>query len=505
MLKKLELEGTGPAPRLALEFQERLNVITGDNGLGKSFLLDVAWWCLTTWWASTQALPRYAAKRAAIRYTVLCGEAAPFEWEIVFDWHSQRWPIVVPGDRLPALVFYARVDGSFSVWDPARPDSTAFPVPREPEPLLFDATSLWAGLGVGDKRPCEGLVRDVVSWQKGREPEFVTFTRALEQLSVPGEKITIGKPRRASVGDGFDTPTLCTPYDPSVPLTHASAGVRRIAGLAYLLVWAWREHRLACELLRRPPVRRAVLLVDEPECHLHPRWQRLIVPALLRTTAALLGADGRTRAGGVSVQIVAATHSPLVLASLEPSFDPQRDRVFTLELNARHEVVAQQPAFRRIGRREPLADERRVRSRCAALQRGRAGPARRRGSAGTTAREPAACAADRRAVALTAGRHGPVLATLALRRRARRLAAGARRSSPAGSAVEAPRGAGNEDAHPPAGAHPLTSPRVIPVAPQPEPDDFDAQVRRPGVRWMRSKGLPQRGKLPAGAELKPYW
>lgn len=25
---------------------------------------------------------------------------------------------------------------------------------------------------------------------------------------------------------------------------------------------------------------------------------------------------------------------------------------------------------------------------------------------------------------------------------------------------------------------------MIPVAPQPEPDDFDAQVRQPGLRWL---------------------
>lgn len=347
MLKKLELEGTGPAPHLGLEFQERLNVITGDNGLGKSFLLDVAWWCLTTWWASVQAVPRHTAKRAAIRYNVLRDAGAPLEWAVVFDWLSQKWPIVLPRDRLQAMVLYARVDGSFSVWDPMRPDSLVLPVPREPEPLHFDARALWDGLNVGDRRPCEGLIRDVVSWQKGREPEFTGFRRVLESLSVPGEEITIGKPRRVSVGDGFDTPTLRTLYDPSVPLTHASAGVRRIAGLAYLLVWAWREHRLACELLRRDPVRRAVLLVDEPECHLHPRWQRLIVPAILRTTEALLG-DGR--GPGVGVQILAATHSPLVLASLEPLFDPQRDRVFTLDLGAdKRTVVVEQPAFRRMG------------------------------------------------------------------------------------------------------------------------------------------------------------
>lgn len=37
MLKHLELENVGPAASMALGFGERLNVITGDNGLGKAF------------------------------------------------------------------------------------------------------------------------------------------------------------------------------------------------------------------------------------------------------------------------------------------------------------------------------------------------------------------------------------------------------------------------------------------------------------------------------------
>ncbi|KJV07032.1 hypothetical protein VZ95_20350 [Elstera litoralis] len=47
MLKKLSLKGVGPAPEMEVEFAERLTVITGDNGLGKSFILDAVWFALT--------------------------------------------------------------------------------------------------------------------------------------------------------------------------------------------------------------------------------------------------------------------------------------------------------------------------------------------------------------------------------------------------------------------------------------------------------------------------
>ena len=50
MLKTLRLENIGPAKEMELELGSRLNLITGDNGLGKSFLLDVAWWAMTSYW-----------------------------------------------------------------------------------------------------------------------------------------------------------------------------------------------------------------------------------------------------------------------------------------------------------------------------------------------------------------------------------------------------------------------------------------------------------------------
>jgi recombinational DNA repair ATPase RecF len=47
MLKELHLKGVGPAPKFDIEFGDRLNILTGDNGLGKSFIVDVAWFALT--------------------------------------------------------------------------------------------------------------------------------------------------------------------------------------------------------------------------------------------------------------------------------------------------------------------------------------------------------------------------------------------------------------------------------------------------------------------------
>ena len=52
MLHELHLKGVGPAPRFDLELAERLNVLTGDNGLGKSFVLVDVTAQVNAWLAS---------------------------------------------------------------------------------------------------------------------------------------------------------------------------------------------------------------------------------------------------------------------------------------------------------------------------------------------------------------------------------------------------------------------------------------------------------------------
>ena len=69
MLKYLHLKNVGLAPDLRVDWADRLSLIAGDNGLGKSFLLDLAWWALTRTWAGPIALPM-TSKKASIVYAV---------------------------------------------------------------------------------------------------------------------------------------------------------------------------------------------------------------------------------------------------------------------------------------------------------------------------------------------------------------------------------------------------------------------------------------------------
>lgn len=327
MLKYLKLTGVGPAPEMEMEFSPRLNVITGDNGLGKSFLLDIAWWALTRSWTELQAQPNAAyGDNPQIAFSKNFGQAT-----IEFDWIEKSW--IIPryntgSYEIKELVIYAKADGGFAMWDGLR-NRQKLPKSDRPISYIFSAAETWNGLKKEDKTLCHGLIDDWSSWQKENGESFSTLCRVLETLSPSeDEKLIPGKLTRISLDDVRDIPSLKMPYGQEVPIVMASAAIKRIISLAYLLVWTWQEHRKAAEFLGLPEPKdtHIVFLIDEIECHLHPHWQRRIFRALLEVVKAL------SETGGVQVQIIATTHSPLILASLEPFFDEQQDALFGLEL-----------------------------------------------------------------------------------------------------------------------------------------------------------------------------
>jgi hypothetical protein len=324
MLKSLHLKNVGLAPDLRVEWASRINLITGDNGLGKSFLLDLAWWALTRTWAGSVALPPLSAKNPQIEYVVQgkAGEAKPVVSK--FRRSDETWPVDAKRPPMPGIVVYIRIDGGFSVWDPARNYWRSDP--GRPAAYHFAASEVWEGLDVRGQRVCEGLERDWINWQEGRKPQFKALEEVLRVLSPVAETLRAGPPQRLFIGEGRDRPTLLI-GNQTVPVALASAGVRRVLALAYFLVWAWHEHRVAAELLGKRPESRVVILFDEPETHLHPRWQRTIVPSVL---AALDALRGRSDA---PPQLLLASHAPLVAASLEPLFDPDKDDVARLEVH----------------------------------------------------------------------------------------------------------------------------------------------------------------------------
>jgi hypothetical protein len=338
MLRYLHLTNVGPAPEMEAELAPRINLITGDNGLGKSFLLDIAWWALTRTWpakvnnrlvSGLVARPRDPGK-ATIEFH-FDGAAKTNQYVSEFDRKSQAWTGRPGRPANPGLVLYAQVDGSFSLWDPARnywrTTGNVDITERRPA-YVFSPREVWEGLKADDGTVlCNGLLADWASWQKEGGTAIDWLEDVLKALSPPGDTLKPGKLTRLGIDDVRDIPTIHMPYGQDVPVLHASAGIRRILALAYLLVWSMREHERASEQLDQPTAGQVIFLIDEIEAHLHPRWQRQILKPLLEILRSFSDSQAQ-------VQIIAATHSPLVAASMEPLFDPALDAWFDLDLTA---------------------------------------------------------------------------------------------------------------------------------------------------------------------------
>lgn len=321
---------------MALEFGPRLNVLTGDNGLGKSFVLDLLWWVLTGDWAGPKAIPSgdqprldYAGEgeqgTATFRF-----DRQLWKWQSIQGRGPQGSVIYVGAQRLAMFVM-----GRNRFPDVFEEDQDA----ADPPAFVFEGRELWDGkLDEGGRPICNGLIRDWVNWMRSRPAgpvgeddsrfpvPFELLERVLEVLSPDeGHSFKAEAPRRVTIEDSREIPTLRTPWDAEpIPVTLASAGVRRVLELAYALVWTWHEHIQAAELRRVARQRELFILIDEAETHLHPRWQQTILPAMLELAKIL--------DPSLELQLFVTTHSPIVLASVETLVQEERDRLFHFDV-----------------------------------------------------------------------------------------------------------------------------------------------------------------------------
>lgn len=350
MLESLRINHLGPAPEMAFTFGSRVNLLTGDNGLGKSFVLDLAWWALTRTWADGRIIrPIPGTEKAQLSYVVHGQDEAPTAVEVAYSLDAQGWPSFPPGPPpCTGLAIYARVDGGFSLRDPVRnrwqnrwrsADRSGRLV-QIPESFQFRKREVWEGLrDEADKVICRGLVEDWETWRLKSNGAFAMLTEVLAELSPGGKEHPLrpGPSVRLPDFGAIDVPTLQMSYG-QVPIDQASAAIRRMLSLAYIIVWAWTEHRIEAEARGQEPSRRIVLLWDEIEAHLHPQWQRTILPSVVGVLERLLRS-----ADGTELQVIATTHAPLVLASMETTWKEDTDRLFNLELTDDGKQVIVEP------------------------------------------------------------------------------------------------------------------------------------------------------------------
>jgi len=335
-LAKLELNNVGPTDHISLEFAQRLNIITGDNGLGKTFLIDCAWWALTNSWTGNIARPKYAEgrKKASIGFSIGGINKNQTEQMILYDNKNLNWKRAESSSTIPGLLIYGLVDGSYAVWDPSK----NYGIGANQRTSVFSRQQIWNGFD----GQIEGLIRDWCKWQNAPDKyPFEVFKEVLKVMSPPDLGIIEPDIPVRIPNESKEIPTIAFPYG-IVPITNASAGVQRVLTLSYLIVWAWYEHKENCKLRKMTPDSRMVILIDELEAHLHPKWQRTILPALMQVQKIL--------SDELQIQFIVATHSPLIMASAETLFDDEVDQLYQIKLDKdQHNAILETEEFIQYG------------------------------------------------------------------------------------------------------------------------------------------------------------
>lgn len=354
MLHAIKTHFVGPAKEFDFRPAKRLTILTGNNSLGKSLLLDLAFWaCTGAWPFNEPVIPQHGQFKSA-KIDIIKGNSNEENSALTsetcnFDAHFNIWR---PANRLMVspIAIYFDINSGVSLFDSKRivvgkdflGETFLSGRPHEArDPLIFDKYKIWEGLSKKGVLYCEGITKDLLKWQVRRKEVFEIFTKIFKILS--GDESNLFKsggvtfsddPIRLPGSDVQDWPALKMPYG-IIPIKHASEAIKRILSLAYMLVWSWEEHKRAAEVNGTQRAKSLLMLIDEPEAHLHPQWQRLIAPALMQAVKAL---DSE-----LDLQLIIATHSPLVLAGLEGEFDPEKDRLYHLEQTEKGVVLEEKP------------------------------------------------------------------------------------------------------------------------------------------------------------------
>lgn len=346
-LMRMSLGGIPPFTEpIQLKFDERVNLFIGPNASGKSTILLALSDCLNG--------PEENAKRTISQGSFLYlndnyGDAEFDEAARGGLWNSRRSnlltaskdlggePIISPSkppgihigsvrNDLPGISKQETVDaygntaaealsGPFSgsrtmcvvelfwreLWRDVNDD-----LPRTERGVLIRALEL---ADACSKRICDEVVADSISrnyiadpWALGYLNHPFSDPNNIKMLRGMGINTTDVRNFESLPYDEQPSASAYADYNEPLPiyLGHLSSGTEgTLLWIRWLVLKMVHHHEFAEDWASKP----AILLMDEIENHLHPTWQRRVIPALLEHFPGL--------------QIFATTHSPFVVAGLK--------------------------------------------------------------------------------------------------------------------------------------------------------------------------------------------
>ncbi len=337
-VQSLRITNVGPFDEIEFEFDSQVNVFTGPNNSGKSSAL----WALGDTIVYPFTFPRKLLHHDhdstfRLQLSGVADESLEGRFPITLDsdfWDGQRWKEYAANLRhigfskfIPAL--RRSTDFRSTGPRPARqqnPDDRVREQLNDPNSLSSVKAALTYDIGrsilqrewndspeLRKRRALTSadasLVSDEAIIQKIIELDYRSFLKSrsvfrsvVNKIGETASEITEGFPV-TFIGVSEDDEGFYSQFgtiDGPVPLNTLSQGTQSIIQWLAHLIIGYAEYYEYPESLEDKP---GILIVDEIDAHLHPSWQRRIIPALIRHFPHL--------------QIFCSTHSPLMLAGLK--------------------------------------------------------------------------------------------------------------------------------------------------------------------------------------------
>ena len=363
-IDRLELTNFRCFERATLSFAPGFNVLIGENGAGKTAVLDALASGLDHAIDGLNA-PRRGPPAGVFRAARLVAHehegavSLEAQYPMSFAWHGEingtpcLW---TDTESAPPTLDPAGVAPGAPSHDDVRVTTPSTEQPRAlfaslarsvrggspttlPVVAYYPSKRLWTVPGpvLGEAVGPESRLRGYEHWATpdARAHTLVEWFRWQEQISLQERKepelLTAAREAIRGCVEGCTEVRFVFRYrdlmvrfagDAWMPFSLLSDGQRGMCALVGELAYrcALLNPHLGARAARETP---GVVLIDELDLHLHPRWQRRVVDDLRRTFPR--------------VQFFATTHSPLVLAGLSPG------EVILLERDAAGNVTSEKP------------------------------------------------------------------------------------------------------------------------------------------------------------------
>ena len=291
-LTSVKLENIGPFAQLEIDLDPEWNLILGDNGCGKSAILRAIALAL----CGDDERARAAADR------VLKIDADSGRIELGFGKSTFGTKLIRDGTRVrvePEQISPLQAGSWMALGFPAvRGVSTRSPLPGVAlgpvAPSVDDVLPLVTGMA-------DDRLDDVKQWivnEVHASSGTAIVPASVRRFFKIASRFTPDVEYEFHELDRVTREVMVRPNGgPPVPLHLLSQGMGSVLSWTGILVARLQE--LDASGNRSP----GIVLVDEIDAHLHPAWQRQIIPALRKEFE--------------HVQFVATTHSPLVVGSLD--------------------------------------------------------------------------------------------------------------------------------------------------------------------------------------------